>query len=245
MARFVWHLIIKTNILVLKVAGLWPLNNTYGHNVYAIYALFINIFVDGHNVFQTAYIAFIYKDLQALAAIIFVLFTDWLASIKVYYFVRNTKILRWLMVELKCDEFQPTFLQRKSLLPPNVRSWWMIYATFSTVVVGTLIFWAIFPILDGSYKEYRLPFWAWYPFDTKTSPMYQIIYLYQVFSIWFLAISNVNMDTLMAALMTYTSTQCDILCDNLRNLKGEDFNAKLIAYIEHHKKIVRYGFLFC
>ncbi|KAH0821675.1 hypothetical protein GEV33_001116 [Tenebrio molitor] len=241
MSKFEWQSIIKTNIFILRVVGLWP-EGTEGYklNLYTLYSLCMNLLVDGSNFFQSAYIFVIYADLQALAAIIFVIFTDWLASVKVLYFVRNTAILKQQMTELESALFQPRTKQQ-NLLGPGIKSWRLIYGSFSVLVVGTLLLWTFFPILDGTVKEHRLPFWAWYPYDAHTAPLYQITYLYQVVSIWFLAIANVNMDTLIAALMVFTATQCDILCDNLKHLRGEDFNERLLQCIEHHKKIVRYG----
>ncbi|KAH0818952.1 hypothetical protein GEV33_003839 [Tenebrio molitor] len=239
MSKFEWQSIIKTNIFILRVVGLWP-EGTEGYklNLYTLYSFCMNVLVDGSNFFQSAYIFVIYADLQALAAIIFVIFTDWLASVKVLYFVRNTAILKQQMTELESALFQPRTKQQ-NLLGPGIKSWRLIYGSFSVLVVGTLLLWTFFPILDGTVKEHRLPFWAWYPYDAHTAPLYQITYLYQVVSIWFLAIANVNMDTLIAALMVFTATQCDILCDNLKHLRGEDFNERLLQCIEHHKKIVR------
>jgi hypothetical protein len=74
----------------------------------------MNAFVDGDNFFQTVYIFYIYSDLQALAAIVFVLFTDWLASVKAYYFFRNMNLLKELMVELESKEFQPNQAPKNS-----------------------------------------------------------------------------------------------------------------------------------
>ncbi|RZC36703.1 7tm 6 domain containing protein, partial [Asbolus verrucosus] len=82
-----------------------------------------------------------------------------------------------------------------------------------------------------------LPFSAWYPYDTKISPLYEITYLYQIIGIWFLTVGAVNMDTLIAALMMYIATQCDILCDDLKNLH-HDFDRKLINCVKHHREIV-------
>jgi hypothetical protein len=65
---------------------------------------------------------------------------------------------------------------------------------------------------------------------------------------WFLATANMNMDSLIAALMMYVGTQCDILCDDLKNLpkthkprdNETDFNRSLTGCIAHHKEILRY-----
>jgi hypothetical protein len=205
MENFDWKLTIRANILVLKVAGLWP----KGSEIYKLnlYTLYFFVFINGHNFFQAANIFFVYTDLEALSALIFVTITDVLASFKVYCFIRNIAILKRLLA------------------------------------FTTLVLWAIFPIMDGTVKDRRLPFSAWYPYNTKISPLYEITYLYQVISVWCLAIANLNMDTLIAALMMYIGCQCDILCDDMKNLRNSvesDFNRKLLDCIEHHKTILRY-----
>jgi hypothetical protein len=241
MNKFDWKSTIRTNLLMLRLTGLWPESDDgYKLDLYTFYAICAKLLADGNNIFQTAYIFEIYTDLQALASTFFVLCTYWLASVKVCFFVRKIKIIKSLMKELDCEDFQPRSEHQKIFLEPTLNSWRAIYAVFWTMVAPALLFLVFFPVIDGSARQYRLPFWAWYPYDTKTSPNYEISYFHQVFSIWFLAICNLNMDTLMAALMMYTVTQCDILCDNLRNIKSGDRGEKIIECVEHHKKILRY-----
>ncbi|CAH1367594.1 unnamed protein product [Tenebrio molitor] len=225
MEKFSWKLTIKTNIFVLKLLGLWPKGNEgYEFNIYTFYAFSMKAFVDGNNLFQTVYIFYIYSDLEALAAIIFLLFTLCLDSVKAYYFMRQIRILKGLMVELESgEEFQPKQHQRV-LVQPMLNVWTFIYKTL----------WFFYA---------RLPFFAWYPYDTTTSPLYEITYFYQIFAAAFLAMVCLNVDTLIAVLMVFTMSQCDILCDNLKNVracKHSDYNEKLINCIKHHQKILRY-----
>ncbi|RZC37207.1 7tm 6 domain containing protein, partial [Asbolus verrucosus] len=245
MAKYDWKRAIKINILILKLVGLWPHEDeSYKFNLYTFYAIIsINFLINGHNFFQTMNIFVVYPDLEALAETIFVTITDLLASVKVYYFTRNMGQLKKLMVELNSEIFQPKSEEQMILVRPGLFSWKMTYVGFWTPVATTLFLWASFPIMDGSVKEYRLPFSAWYPFNTKISPWYELTYLHQVVSIWFMATANVNMDTLIAALMMYTGVQCDILCDNLRNLSGVEgeFVGKLVASMQHHRKIVKFA----
>ncbi|KAJ3663377.1 hypothetical protein Zmor_007652 [Zophobas morio] len=246
MDKFNWKFTIRFNMLILKIAGLWPKGNeVYKFNRYTIYSIFaLNLFINGHNFFQAANILFVYTDLTALTAIIFVTVTDLLASVKVYYFVSNIGILKKLMVTLDGQLFQPRTLEQRSLVQPGLDSWKFTYVAFCVPVITTLILWAVFPIMDGSFREYRLPFSAWYPYNTKVSPLYELTYVYQIVSIWFLALTNVNMDTLIAALMMYVGTQCDILSDDVRNLGSRgvmEFNTKLLNCIDHHRNILSFA----
>lgn len=242
MKDFDWTHIIRFNISILKSIGLWPNFEVYKFNWYAIYAFcFINIFVNGHNFFQTMNIFFVYNNLEALAATIFVSLSDVLASLKIYYFVKNMTILKSLIKQLNKKIFQPTTSSLEAI-KLNLNIWFFTYFGFCVSAVLTLTLWSVFPILDKSVQFYRLPFAAWYPYNTKKSPNYEITYLYQVISIWVLSTANLNMDTLITALMMYTSSQCDILTIQVRNLNDNvrDFNKKLIKCVLHHKDILRY-----
>ncbi|XP_068915595.1 odorant receptor 46a-like isoform X1 [Tenebrio molitor] len=242
MTKFDWKSTIRTNLLMLRLTGLWPESDDgYKLDLYTFYAICAKVLNDVNNFFQTCYIFEIYTDLQALASTFFVLGTDWLASIKVYYFMRKIKTIKRLLKELESEEFQPRSEHQKISLEPTLKSWKVIYAAFWIVTVPALSSVSIFPIIDGSARHHRLPFWAWYPYDTTTSPNYEVTYFYQVVGIWFLAICNINMDTLMAALMMYTVTQCDILCNNLRNIKSGDRSKQIIECVQHHKKILSFA----
>jgi hypothetical protein len=243
MEKFNWKDTIKTNIFVLKLLGLWPKGNEgYEFNMYTFYALSMKAFVDGNNLFQTVYIFYIYSDLEALAATVFLLFTLCLDSVKAYYFMRQIKILKGLMVELESEEFQPNQHQR-GLVQPMLNVWTFLYKTLWFFYGSTSLLLAVFPLMDGSFHEHRLPFFAWYPYNTAISPFYEITYFYQIFAEVFLAMVCLNVDTLIAALMVFTMSQCDILCDNLKNVracKHSGYNEKLINCIKHHQKILRY-----
>mgnify|MGYP005986075671 CR=1 FL=1 len=243
MQKFDWKIITRTNLFILKLLGLWPKSEEgYSLNLYTFYAIVINITVDAHNVFQAAYISVIYKDLQAITGIIFALVTEIDASIKILYFARRRNLVQYLTKELHCEEFQPRNIQQRKLAQRALNLWLLIYKSFWITASTDLCFLFFFPFMDGSYKEHRLPFWAWYPFDTKKSPIYELTYIYQVTSSWFLAASNLIMDTMFTALMTYIVTQCDMLCHDLRHItNGDDsYSVNIVRCIKHHKKILRY-----
>ncbi|KAJ3663373.1 hypothetical protein Zmor_007651 [Zophobas morio] len=243
MDKFDWKLVIKANIVSLKVLGLWPEGNEdYKKNLYTLYAFIsLNLFINGHNFFQAMNIFFVYTDLEALTAIIFITITDVLASIKVYYFVRNMKQLKNLMVTLEEKLFQPKHVDQKFVFMSGLNFWKFTYVVYHFPVVPTLSSWTVYPVVDGSAKDYRLPFSAWYPYNTKISPFYQITYIYQVLCIWFLALATLNMDTLIAALMMFVGAQCDILADNVKNLVHADYGTNLLQCMHHHRKILSFA----
>mgnify|MGYP005984701773 FL=1 len=225
---------------MLYLVGLWSESDKY--DLYTLHTFFTTIIVmGGHNFFQAMNIFFVYNNLEALTETIFVVVTDVLASMKMYFFIRNVKLRKKLMRNLTNVTFQPRNSTQIQMVQPALKSWKVIYITFSIMASYTMVIWTVLPLLNDSFKGGRLPFAAWYPYDSRKSPFYELTYVYQVLGIWCLTVANLNMETMIAALMVLTGAQCDILCNNLHTLQsGSDFNENMIQYVKHHRDIVRY-----
>ena len=249
-SKFDWRLPIKINILMLQIVGLWPKGaKRYTPDVFKFYATTPSLLiVSSHNFFQTVNIFFVYKDLEALTATIFITCTELLIATKMYFFIQNVGLLKELMESLDGDLFQPRDEKQVELVKPVLKFWKMLYVGYWIMVGATVVFWSIFPFLNNSVKDKELPFMAWYPYNTKITPLYELTYFYQVFTIWYLTLAAINMDTLIAALMMYVGNQCDILCDNIRNLKSPkneydvgDSLRIIIRCVKHHREIIQYN----
>ncbi|XP_063925639.1 odorant receptor Or1-like [Zophobas morio] len=231
-----WNFTIKRNIFILQLLGLWPQEDeVYKLNLYSIYA-FVSIVVimGGHNFFQTVNICFVYTDLEALATTIFITSTEVLVLVKVYFFTQNIGRLKKLLSLLKKDVFQPRNERQVEMIKPILNFWKNVHGSFMFIVVSTIIV--------QSINKNQLPFSAWYPYDYTISPLYELTYLYQVVGMWYIALSNVNIGTLFYALLTYVVVQCDILCDDCKNLTGPLIsNQRIISCIKHHKEILSFS----
>ncbi|KAJ3635808.1 hypothetical protein MTP99_008684 [Tenebrio molitor] len=247
MDKYDWKANITMNIRTLRVLGLWPRGDeTYKPGVYALHAtLLLTVFLIGHIFFQVVNIYFIRDNLEAITGTIYVLLVEMLVVFKVYYLIKNMEMLKQLLKILETDLFQPKTAQQRALIETSVFFWRVIYQTFLIMCCGTNLFWAIFPLLDKTAGEKRLPFLAWYPYNTKVSPLYEITYVYQIVSVGFITTVHVNVDALVAAVNVFNGSQFDILCDNLRNLHNlavaGDINDKLVYCIDHHKQTLSYA----
>ena len=239
MNKFEWKSIVKFNILALKLIGLWPSeDDTYQRNFYSFYsATVLIVFVCGHNVFQTINVFLVLDDLEAFTATIFVTLTCIGGVLKAYSLIQNMDTLKKLFVTLRSEMFQPKISQM-DLIQPSIRVWTLIYNSLCVMAALCAFFWTTYPILDKS--EYRLPFLAWYPFETSVSPNYELTYLYQIISVYYIEMVNFNIDALIAALNMFIGAQCDILCDNLRNLAELGLEENFVICIKHHKAILEY-----
>ncbi|RZC41655.1 7tm 6 and/or Imm37 domain containing protein [Asbolus verrucosus] len=246
MKKFDWKLSIRRNLQVLNIVGLWPeLDGNFKSNLYTLYSTTtLAVFIYGHNFFQTINVFFIYPDLEAISGTIFVTLSEMLTMVKSYYMLQNMNILKQLMTTINNDIFQPKNTMQKNFIESSLNFWKKVGMLLWTMSGGAIFFWSTYPILDNSIKESRLPFLAWYPYDTKISPYYEITYIYQIISVTVIASATLSIDMLIAALNVFTGAQFDILCDDLRHLHDDislDFNAKLINCVKHHKEILKFS----
>ncbi|KAJ3663354.1 hypothetical protein Zmor_007640 [Zophobas morio] len=239
----VWKLTIKRNILMLRIVGLWPKRNEILKlNLYTFYAIIsTQLYLSCHTFFQLMQMYFV-DDLEALISTIVASCSELLASIKAIYFLINAKLLKQLMDKLNTESFQPRTSEELALVEPELYVWQVMYLVFSLSGYMTIALFTFFPILDHSVYDYQLPFPAWYPFNFKVSPVYEIVYFYQAISTWYLGVAHVNMDLLMAALMLFAGVQCDILCHRLKNLTelSKESDNEITECIKHHQKIISF-----
>ena len=245
MEKFDWQKIIKTNILKLKIVGLWPSGNeTYQFNLYTLWVILSITFLNfGHNFFQMVNMIYIFNDLHKIIQTTYVTLSEIAGLLKAYYVIRNMKTLKGLMVTLRSDLFQPKNAKQLAMIKPSFFFWRVNYFMYWMMSGGAIFFWSIYPVLDKTNNDFPLPFLAWYPWSTKMWPQYQLTYLYQIFGLLFIATTAISVDTLIAALNVYIGAQFDILCDDLKHIfdddTGCDLNKKLIHCVHHHREIVR------
>ncbi|RZB38791.1 7tm 6 domain containing protein, partial [Asbolus verrucosus] len=247
--KFDWKRIMKVNITVLKILGLWPPGNeTFGFNIYTFYEIFVFLFLElGHISAQTVNLLLHFDDLQVVTTTIYVLLMEMLGVLKAYCLIRNMGMLKQLMITINCDLFQPKSIQQRSLIQSNINAWKTIVTILWVLLSCWLLIWMLCPIFDKSFKEYRFPFLAWYPFNTRTSPQYEFTYLHQFVANTCLSMINLNTDTLIAALNMYIGAQFDLLCDDVRHFHDgckdntADAIRKLKNCINHHREILKFA----
>ncbi|CAH1367430.1 unnamed protein product [Tenebrio molitor] len=239
-----WKWTVKTNIFLLHLSGLWPRDGTYKLDLYTLWTLIATIlFTCGHNFFQFSNMFVVLNDLENFTDNNYITFSCLLSFIKAYSLFSNMKTLKQLMAVLHETVFNPENTRQRILIQTSMNVWKVVYIVFSFCTCGATFLLSIHPILDGSFRDGRLPFSAWYPFETQKTPIYQIVYVYQVLSIVYLVGVIYNVDTFIALLNAFVGVQCNILCDKLRNLQDTESSAarkELIGCIQLHKEILTF-----
>ncbi|CAH0715844.1 unnamed protein product, partial [Brenthis ino] len=79
----------------------------------------------------------------------------------------------------------------------------------------------------ASSEKNMLPFRAWYPYDTKKSPAYELTYIHQVFAVSLAALLNISKDSLVTSLIAQCRCRLRLVGLSLRNLcKDQHFAEK-------------------
>ncbi|KAJ3663333.1 hypothetical protein Zmor_007624 [Zophobas morio] len=245
MLKLDWKYTTRENILMLHLLGLWPKEDeVYKLNLYSTYAFVSTVVImGGHNLFQILNLCFVYKDLKALATTIFTTSEEVLVSVKIYFFTKNIGGVKKLLNSLYKDSFQPKNEKQVDLANSSLNVWKIVYGYFLFITIISSIIWSTLPFLTKSVEKKQLPLSAWYPYNNTISPLYELTFLHQVLGIWYIILSNVNIDTFFYALLTCIVIQCDILCDNCKNLESVNFNfnQSLIFCIKHQKEILSFA----
>ncbi|XP_044270428.1 odorant receptor Or1-like [Tribolium madens] len=247
MDHYDWKSTIKINLFLLRLIGLWPKGEEgYKMGLYMLYASFLLItFVFPLVFLQSINIYFIRTNVAAVAGTFYILLVEMLLISKVYYLITNMSVLKQLLSILDTEMFQPKNSVQILEIESNIHVWKLIYKTFAYSCFSVNIFWAVYPLFDETDR--RLPFIAWYPYDTKITPFYEITYLHQILSLSFITTIHVNVDALAAALNVFNGSQFDILEDNLKNLHKLEKNGmvdvkqNLTYCVSHHKHILSFA----
>ncbi|KAJ8937123.1 hypothetical protein NQ318_012981 [Aromia moschata] len=202
----------------------------------------------------------VFGDLNKMPEASFLALTHLIQVTKLYYILKYRTKLKGLISNINRKEFQPrNFLQYTILkgyvIKSKVLSW-----TFLSAGVLTCCFWGLYPFTERG--ELFLPLAGWYPFDTSTTPAFEITFVFQFIGSIVNALSNISVDTLMSGLIMVVCAQLSILNDSLKNMRkyAEDelreagtqegelslklqgrMDEKLIECVVHHRYILEFS----
>lgn len=158
----------------------------------------------------------------------------------VNYFVKLTCYtfcggkLKNILKEAEKDMFHPTDAKSKEIMTRTMRIWRIIFRFYMTTCISVVSLWAACAFITNN--DIALPFGYWYPFDVSSSPVYEIVFFFEVIGILLMVISHVTLDVSVAGIMAFIIGQINILNDNLRNINSKDeiaVNTQIRCFILH------------
>lgn len=206
---------------LMEICGFWlPENFDKYKTLYKIYSIILTgatfiiyLLTEVVNIFLSL------DDVSKLTDFIFIFLTHFCELFKLYYFFTyQTKFLN-LLNNLNRDSFKPKNKRQLKILQSSMYNTRLVYGIYLLLCICTCFLWAVFPIFDSGGM--RLPMVTWFPFDTDESPIFEIIYVYQMICIVICGISNITLDSIAAGFMAHVCAQYDILNDQILHIREQ------------------------
>ncbi|EFA09245.2 odorant receptor 14 [Tribolium castaneum] len=225
-----WSSVIEFNLFLLKWIGLWP-GEDYQLNMYSFYGFSVIILIlCGHTLSTGLTLILDSGDIDTFTETMFILNIEFMTAWKALNFALNRKKFMQLLDAIDKTTFQPRNGKQVTLVLRNIDGWKVMFKMFGISLGLSFIFTGLLPIFSKTYKDRKLPMEAWYPFDSTKSPFYQLCYVYQMAAVAVAVMVILNVDTLVAAMNICIGLQCDLLCDNLRNLHTNTSKMQVFIY---------------
>lgn len=227
----------------MRSGGMWPKSNKYVCDKYLLYTiLLLSVLSLGDIMFQTAKIL-VLENIEELAEIIFVLLSKLGTLFKAIYVVKNIKTIKSLTHSMDANHlFQPKNQEQILLVKPILKIWKISLIILWILTTSGISFWTFFPITDKSYKQHRLPFACWYPYNTNKTPLYQITYFYQIASLIFMGLTTNCANFLTSSLCAFVGSQFDLMCNNIKDLgycSKPEIKKQLFKCMNHYNHVIK------
>lgn len=214
------------NFKLLHILGFWPPEDTKTL-IFIVSFMYVMYLTS-----EIINVALSTSDIEKITDASFLLLTHMAQVIKVYCFIKKRRLILDLLKMMDEEIFQPINEKQYKMIKDIMDSSAIYYYIFLCMAVGTVSLWGAFPVLDKEETELHLPLSAWYPFKTNKSPIFEIIYAYQLIAVISDAVSNISKDCTITGLMAHVCAQLDILNDTLENIK--EYSVKLLAKEHEH-----------
>lgn len=216
---------------------------------------FVGLFFILYMSTEFANIVVVFGDVEEMTQASFLFLTHFVQFFKFFSITQYNDLLWDMILRLNMKAFEPRTLSQRQMLTERISLSKKIAKCFVYLGIATCGLWAVFPFVDSGKTEVELPLSGWFPFRTDYSPVFELIYLYQVCGSTFNAVINISMDTLIAMLIFFVSCQLEILNDSLAKAKEicerrvkenngrRNFNEEIEVYlrelVNHHRYILK------
>ncbi|KAG5899378.1 hypothetical protein JTB14_036867 [Gonioctena quinquepunctata] len=239
--NFDFYSYFQTDFTRLKYLGVWMINEKSKHPKFQMaYVFIINIlFTCIVNLVQVINFFKQTESLEKFAGCGYVVAISCLGTAKSFYIFKNRREFQILVETLNDEVFQPRNMQQKIMTESSLNFYKNVKTTLLAMCTTAVISSMTTPLLHKKNDE-NLPFASWYPFDVKSSPVYELVYIHQCVSDFYISYVNIYVDIMISGFTTFIGLQCDMLCEELCNME-DDGDQSIGEYIEYHRQILRFA----
>lgn len=212
------------NFQILTLFGIWLPENTTGIKKILFFIrsiIFVGIGLIVYTISEVINLYYSRNDLTKLSDGLFLFLTHACQLYKFCYFTSNYRRILNLLNSLNRDIFKPRNQEQYDILKSTMFYSKRLFQVYICMCAGTVLLWGAFPIFDKSEEVMQLPLAGWYPFETDKTPVFEIIYLYQICAVLINALTNISKDTAISGFMAHICGQLDVLNNALLHIKDQ------------------------
>lgn len=232
---------------LLIYAGYYPLKIK---SFYYYFRFALTCIINGGQFLSLALEIVLRFNMNTILDVLYIFLTQASLISKLINFIINRKNVFVVEDIISTNEFRLVSTNTQKAFYSTLKSSKFVATWYRVTCICSLLFYAIFPILDSN-SDLKTPLRSWYPFNEEK---YRIcIYVSQIISLIHSAYNNSAIDLLAVRLIKLGSAQFDVLKDKLVHFYDEDedvfkneeekddvLGRRLKQYVEHHLLILRF-----
>lgn len=243
---------MEYSFAILKYTGHFPFENET--KPIGRYLLYYSIMYGTMLISESIYLWIVFGDIDKMAETMYLYITHMGIFYKSYNMIMRYPIICKLLADLSTDH-QSQMNSRQQKIVNEAKK------NFGTLVFGyytcAFFFWLLTVVSPLAQNHTALPLGCWYPFDYTKPKWYELAYVQQTASIFFIAGVTLALDCVLIFLMQQTGIHLDLLKDEFLYLKEkvkevaascngqEETNESqiqdklLIKAVHHHQALIR------
>ncbi|XP_043503445.1 odorant receptor 13a-like [Polistes fuscatus] len=166
-----------------------------------------------------------------------------IALLKTIFFWLNGQSLKYLLSLMEEDQKAATTEEESKTIRNTVTISRKISIRSTLMCLSVVIVYTILRYVTILHTGRNLLFRAYFPYDTRISPNYELTFIAQLIAAFYAATSYTAVDTFIAMLVLHICGQLSNLkreLINLRSKNGDEFKTKLTNIVEKHDYLNRF-----
>ncbi|XP_076389266.1 odorant receptor Or1 isoform X1 [Megachile rotundata] len=229
--------ILQPAFNILTICGCWKPRNCHNRPrkvAYVFYTSFVCLALYSFCISQFLNLIINVRTADDLSESLYMFIASVLACCKIVTLLINRNAIKVLVKRLQEEPSKPRNCEEKSIqdkFDKNIGSITIYY----TILVEITVVCMILSSLYSDFKDRKLLYRAWLPFNYSISKLYYMAYVHQITSLVGTSLLNVACDVIFCGLVVYGCSQHEILKCRLKGLtKESNVNIGKIVHFHDH-----------
>ncbi|XP_041979496.1 odorant receptor Or1-like [Aricia agestis] len=203
---------VSLPLTALRCAGFWA-PELVNKRLYNLYATISFMYLLGiYLTIQVIDLYMIWGDIPMMTGVAFLLFTNLAQALKILNLLVRRRRIQAIIEDNDRVFREVETVEGREIIRSCDRETSFLLLLYVILTLVTTTGWA------SSAEKGKLPFQAWYPYDTSRTPAFQLTYIHQVSALVTTALLNVCKDTLVTTLIAQGRCRLRLLAARLRGL---------------------------